>query len=137
MESHKSFNQGQTYVTLSRITSINELYLIGKYNKAALKVNQAAKRGYERLRTKSWLKSQTQNIVTESAVTISLLNTRSFKIHFRPILMEKHLLDNDILYLIETRLEINEDTYIVKSALERQFKIHFNSNIKKFKSITY
>ena len=89
------------------------------------------------MRTKSWLKSQTQNIVTESAVTISLLNTRSFKIHFRPILMEKHLLDNDILYLIETQLEINEDTYMMESALERQFKIHFNSNINKFKSITY
>ena len=75
--------------------------------------------------------------MTESAVTISLLNTRSFKIHFRPILMEKHLLDNDILYLIETQLEINEDTYMMESALERQFKIHFNSNINKFKSITY
>ena len=39
LESEKSFNQGQMYVALSRITSINQLYLIGKYNKAALKVN--------------------------------------------------------------------------------------------------
>ena len=39
LESQKSFNQGQMYGTLSRITSINDLYLIGQYNKAALKVN--------------------------------------------------------------------------------------------------
>ena len=98
------------YVALSRITSINELYLMGKYNKAALKVNESAKREYERLRTESCFKSQTQNRVTESVITISLLNTRSFKIHFRNILMGKHLLDSDILRLTETQVEINDDT---------------------------
>ena len=122
---------------MNRITRINELYLIGKYSKAALKVNESAKREYERLRTESCFKSQTQNRVTESAITISLLSTRSFKTHFRDILMEKHLLDNDILCLTETQLEINDDTYMMESALERQFKIHFNSNINKFKSIAY
>ena len=43
LESQKSFNEGQMHVVLSRITGINELYLIGKYNKAALKVNESAK----------------------------------------------------------------------------------------------
>ena len=42
LESQKYFNQGQMYVVLSRITSINKLYLIGKYNKAALNVNESA-----------------------------------------------------------------------------------------------
>ena len=60
LESQKSFNQEQMYAALGRITSINELYLIGKYNKAALKVNESAKRGYERLRTESCFKSQAQ-----------------------------------------------------------------------------
>ena len=86
------------YVVLSRITSINELYLIVKYNKAVLKANESAKREYERLRTESCFKSQTQNKATESAITISLLNTRSFKTSFRGILLEKHLLDNDIMF---------------------------------------
>ena len=72
LASQKSFNQGQMYVTLSRITSINELYLIGKYNKAALKVNESAKREYERLRTEICFESQMQNIVTKSTITISL-----------------------------------------------------------------
>ena len=89
------------------------------------------------MKAESCFKSQTQNRVTESTITISLLNTRSFKTHFRDTLMEKHLLDNDILCLTETQLEINEDTYMIESALERQFKIHSNSNLNKFKSIEY
>ena len=48
------------------------------------------KKKYERLKTESCFKSQTQNRVTESAITISLLNTRSFKTHIKIILMEKH-----------------------------------------------
>ena len=76
------------YIALSRITSINELYLIGKYNKVNLKVNESANREYKSLRTESCFKSHTQNRVTESVITISLLNTRSFKTHFRDILME-------------------------------------------------
>ena len=51
--------------------------------------------------------------------------------------MGKHLLDNGILCLIETQLEINDDTYMMESAFERQFIIYFNSNLSKFKSIAY
>ena len=76
------------YIALSRITSINELYLIQKYNKVNLKVNESANREYKSLRTESCFKSHTQNRVTESVIAISLLNTRSFKTHFRAILME-------------------------------------------------
>ena len=37
----------------------------------------------------------------------------------------------------ETQIEINDDTYMMESALERQFKVHSNSNINKYKSIAY
>ena len=51
--------------------------------------------------------------------------------------MEKHLLDNDILCLTETQLEINNNTYMMESAFKRQFIIYFNSDLNKFKSIAY
>ena len=44
----KYFNQGQVYVALSRISSMNKMYLIGPYNTAKLKVNESAKKEYER-----------------------------------------------------------------------------------------
>ena len=137
LESQKPFNQGQMYVALSRITSINELYLIVKYNKAGQKAYESANRVYESLSTESCFKSQLHSRVTESDIVISLLNTHSFKTHFRDISVEKHLLDNDILCLTETQVEINDDTYMTESALERQFKTHFHSNINNFKSIAY
>ena len=130
LESQKSFNQGQMYVALSKFTSITELYLIGKCHKAALKVNESAMRDYERLRTENCSKSQTQDKVTESAITISLLNTCSG--HF-----EGKTLDNNMLCLTETQLEMNDYTYMMESTLARQFKIHFYSNINNFKSIAY
>ena len=40
----KYFNQGQVYVTLSRISSMNKMYLIEPYNKAKLKVNESEKK---------------------------------------------------------------------------------------------
>ena len=44
LEKQKSFNQGQTYVALSSISSMNKMYLIGSYSKTALKViNQQKK----------------------------------------------------------------------------------------------
>ena len=128
LESQKSFNQGQMYDALSKITSITELYLIGKCHKAALKVNESARRDYERLRTENCFKSQTQDKVTESAITILLLNTCSG--HFKG-----KTLDNNMLCLTETQLEINDCTYMMESTLARQFKIHFYSNINNFKSI--
>ena len=43
LEKQKSFNQEQIYVALSRISSMNKVYLIGSYNKDALKVNESVK----------------------------------------------------------------------------------------------
>ena len=44
----RSFNQGQMYVALSRITSLDRMFLIGNYNKAAIKENSPAKQEYQR-----------------------------------------------------------------------------------------
>ena len=44
IERRKSFNQEQLYVALSRISSMNKMYLIGSYNKATLKVNDQQKK---------------------------------------------------------------------------------------------
>ena len=40
----KSFNQGQIYVVLSKISRMNKMYIIGSYNKATLKLHKSAKK---------------------------------------------------------------------------------------------
>ena len=58
------------------------------------------------------------------------------KKHIMDIVMNKHLLDNDILCFKKTQLKTN-DFWQIESALQRQSKMHFNTNITKFKSIAY
>ena len=58
------------------------------------------------------------------------------KKHIMDIVMNKHLLDNDILCFKKTQLKTN-DFWQIESALQRQCKMHFNTNITKFKSIAY
>ena len=135
LEKQRSFNQGQMYVALSRVTSMNKLYLIGKYNKTALKVNVGAKIEYERLRNESLFKSQSNIAVSGTTLTISLLNVRSLKAHVLDIAKDNRLLDNDILCLTETHVEMNTDTSTIESALH--YTMHFNNNENKFKSIAY
>ena len=49
---------------------MNKMYLIGSYNKTPLKVNESAKKEYERLRSEHLFKSQSHLEVTETSITI-------------------------------------------------------------------
>ena len=46
----QTFNIGQIYATLSRVTSLDGLYLTGSYNRKALKVHQRATEQYDYIR---------------------------------------------------------------------------------------
>ena len=61
--------------------------------------------------------SQSHLEVTETLVTITLLNTRSLKLHTLDISMDDCLLDNDALCLTETEREADSDTSIIESTL--------------------
>ena len=137
LEKQKSFNQGQIYVALNRISSMNKMYLIGSYNETALKVNESAKKDYKRLRSEGLCKSQSYLAVTETSTTITLLNTRSLKLKFLHIAMDDSLLDNGILCLTETQCEAGSGTSIIQSALQKKNTMHFNNSDNNFKSIAY
>ena len=61
--------------------------------------------------------SQSHLEVTETLVTITLLNTRSLKLYTLDISMDDCLLDNDTLCLTETEREADSDTSIIESTL--------------------
>ena len=66
LEKQKFFNQGQIYVALSRISSMNKMCLIRSYNKAVLKVNKSGKKKYERLKSEGLFKSRSCFAVKET-----------------------------------------------------------------------
>ena len=133
----RSLNQGQMYAGLSRITSMGKMFLIGNYNKTAIKENSSTKQEYQRLRPEN--KSSTLPLVSVSEMTlnITLLNTQSLKKHYKDIVKDQHLLDSDILRFTETQLQIDEDTSVIESRFQEHFKIHFNSNENKYRSIAF
>ena len=133
----RSFNQGQMYVALSRITSLDRMFLIGNYNKTAIKENSSAKQEYQRLRRENKFTTLPFVSVSEMTLNITLLNTRSLKKHYKDIMKDHHLLDSDILCLTETQLQIGEDTSVIESRFQEHFKIHFNSNENRYRSIAF
>ena len=64
-------------------------------------------------------KSQWHLAVTETLITITLLNTCSFKLHVLDIAMDDRWLDSDILYLTEIHCEAGSETWIIESALQK------------------
>ena len=74
LEKQKSFNEGQMYVSLSGVTSIDNLFLTGKYNRNVFKVNESAVAEYSRLRENRF-DTFNADFVDCSSLTVSLLNT--------------------------------------------------------------
>ena len=70
------------YVALSRVTSLNGLYLTGEYNRSSIKADVRATIEYETLRKHRSMKpiDNCASVATES-LTVTLLNTWSLRKH--------------------------------------------------------
>ena len=68
------------YVAFSRVTKIDDLFLIGKYSPEVFKVNENAVIDYSRLRENLFDRIYIDHVDCNS-LTVSLLNTRSLVRH--------------------------------------------------------
>ena len=75
LENQKSFNEGQMYVALRRVTKMDNLFLTGKYSPNVLKVNENAVIEYSSLRENLFDRIYIDHVDCNS-LTVSLLNTR-------------------------------------------------------------
>ena len=124
LHGQKSFNPGQMYVALTRITSIVRMYLVTNYSKKAIKENSSAKKEYQRLRRESKLVTLPFISVSEITFNITLLIVRSLRKRYKDIMKDTHLLGNDLLCLPETQLPIDEDTsYILNQVCRNILKL--------------
>ena len=134
LNKQKSILPGQIYVTLSRLTNLQGMYLIGNYSKSAIKANNSAAEEYRRLRVEqSFLPLSFGNAETET-LTIRLLNTRSLNKHAIDIECTSSIIDTDLLCLTETQLVPGQNTATVQDILNN-FNFFFNSGIDKFESV--
>ena len=74
LEKQKSFNEVQMHVVVSRVTSIDNIFLIGKYNRNGFKGNKSAVAEYNRLQENRF-DTISIDYVDCNSLTVSLLNT--------------------------------------------------------------
>ena len=111
----RSFNYERMYVALSRITSLNNLYLIGSSTLSSIKADPRAIHEYQRLRNERQLSALTTSCTSTNSLKIALLNTRSLNKHGVDISKDNSLLQTNILCRTETHVIPGQDITGTKS----------------------
>ena len=93
------------YTALSRVSSYDKLFCVGKFEPSSIKINVSALQEYERLCQNSIFENIEKIIVTDDSVTILLLNVRSLSRHAYDIKSDGRLMSNDVLCFTETQLQ--------------------------------
>ena len=70
----RNFNYGQIYVALSRVTSLENLYITGSVSTAAMKANPQAMEEYNQMRVEKALMADEGNEPNSNVLFIVLLN---------------------------------------------------------------
>ena len=136
LEKQRGFKCGQMYVALSRVTSLQGLFLTGRYNPGAIKADKKVFEECQRLKTESRLLSiPTCSPVTENSFTIALLSTKLGK-HAVDIAADNSLLNSDVICLTETQLLPDTDMSHVECVLN-QFTLVYNSSSFRFESLAF
>ncbi|XP_066910992.1 ATP-dependent DNA helicase PIF1-like [Clytia hemisphaerica] len=133
------FNEGQMYVSLSRVTNINGLFFIGKYDRSAIRANNEAGAEYERLRKDNSMleiKNFSSSLNSSNHLHISLLNIRSLKKHVSDLVKCETLMNSDMICLTETQLSPSSETNEIDESLQN-FKIEYNifNSVNRFQNI--
>ncbi|XP_066927184.1 uncharacterized protein [Clytia hemisphaerica] len=104
------FNAGQVYVALSRVTSLQGLYLMGKFNTKAIRCDTKATEEYNYMRENLSLKTTTdEELLNDNGLKISLLNVRSLKKHAIDIKHDRSISESGLIFMTETQLANNSE----------------------------
>ena len=106
----KSFNPGQIYLALSRVKSIEGLFILGNFDQKYIKVDQRLTREYDRLRNKSVPSISTHMTPQQDNIFMTLLSVRSLGKHYKDLKFDPYAVACDMLLLTEPQLYPNELT---------------------------
>ena len=130
----RNFNYGQTYVALSRVTSLEGLYITGSVSAAAMKENPQDMEEYNRMRLESALLVYEVKEPNSNILVTALLNIRSLSKHVFNLKCDQRLKKSDMLCLTEIQI-IRTSTTVAVSELP-EFNISHNSCYDRFQSIS-
>ena len=107
---HRNFLYGQIYLALSRVTSLEGLYILGSFNLKSIGASPKALEEYNRLRLESMLLPPNIEGVDSNSLVTTLLNIRSFNKHAIDLESDWRLLNSDIMCLTETQFPQSLDS---------------------------
>ena len=117
-----------TYVMLSRICALSQLFILNEFDESKMYPNQQALKELERLEKISYNKNLSKwEKDCSGLLKISSLNCRSLKKHFPDISTDDLLLKSDVICLQETWLE---DNATLEGLLITNYNLHLNSHGK-------
>ena len=135
LHKQRCFKAGQMYVALSRVKSMDGLFLTGSYNRTAVKVSANASKEYERLHKELPFEPLQTSITTPSNFVFVLLNCRSLRRHAIDLANDSELANCDVAFFTETQIYPEEDTRVIQANLSIYDNIEFNSCAYKFSSL--
>ena len=133
MDLNSTFQCAQSYVMLSRIQTIDQLYILNSFNESKLSISSKSLNELERLEKISLNRNPTiWETETEDTVKIAILNCAGLRAHIKDIKVDSYLLQADIIHFVETSLEAESPT---NDLLIEGYTVYFN-NISKGRGIT-
>ena len=129
----RNFNFGQIYVALSRVTSLDGLFILGTFDKKAIRASPKALEEYNRMRHESILIVENVDNIESDSLTIALLNIRSFNKHVLDLQCDKRLIESDIICLTETQLR--QSLHPARVLALQDFEIVYNNTEDTFQSL--
>ena len=135
----RTFNYGQLYVALSRVTSQDGLYLVGNYDRAKIRCDPKATQEYQKLRETSMMpRIYNGHQLNGETLAISLLNSRSLKKHARKIGNLASLMSSDIILFTETQIKPGAaDDVTVGAECLKDFQILYDNEDEQHNSTAF
>ena len=111
MNIDSAFECGQAYVMLSRIQSIDQLYIVGNLSDSKIMTSMQALNESKRLEDISFNKNPPPwHLKDKNAVRIATVNCAGLIPHLRDIRKDEKLLEANVIHILETSLPSQSDT---------------------------
>ena len=108
------FEDAQAHVMLSRVQQINQIYILNQLDGSKIRTSQIGLAETERLAKISLNANPTPwQMKNNEAFKVVSLNCAGLKAHFKDIATDSMIMNGDIIHLIETSLEEEEDSPLI------------------------